>query len=620
MLFLNRFSKSYGTKVLLQDTEVAFYEKEKSALIGANGTGKTTLLKILLGWEKEFEGERVFPSQKTILTVEQELPQSEVSLLDYILSFFPQKERLERVRKLEEAIHKKPDDETLMKEYSEESSLFEKMGGYDFIFEVKKILEGMGFLEKDFERPVISFSGGEKRRALMTALLVQKPDILVLDEPTNHLDIKNTLFLERFVREYPKTVIMVSHDRDFINNTVGSVCEIENHKILKYKGNLDNFLRQKEEKKERLIKEKKIYQDEYDGLFEFVSKFKAGTRSTQASSKEKRLEIVKEKLDAVNLHQIDYSIRFREKERVKPYDPPLKVEGISKSLGGKLLFENIQMRVKTRERTALLGINGSGKTTFFNILTGNMAPDQGQIVWNRDVKIGYLEQNVNGMDTEETPFDYLIRIFDSVYKDQEIKNYLGDFRLPFFSPVKGLSGGEKIKLKLLSVLMDDINFLLLDEPTNHLDIYSVHALKNIVKTFSGNIFFVTHDRDFIKSLNPELYLLNQGNLEKFTSYDFDKIIEHLGEYDFSKKEKKENDSEKKENPGKKNRNLKKQIDKLEELIRKKESEATELKQLSFSEEYYNDFQKSKELGERISKLEKELEEIYQDWEQYQNEI
>lgn len=617
MLFIKNISKAFGNKTLFQNASLEIYEKECLGLLAPNGLGKTTLLNMILGSEKEYDGEISYQPQLLIRTIAQELTNLNQSLFDYAVSYFPQKEKLAEIRNLESLIHKDPENKSLLEKYSQAISLFERHGGYDFIYDIKKVLEGMGFLEKDFDRPLSSFSGGEKRRAVLSALLIQKPDILILDEPTNHLDIKNTIFLENFIKNYPKTIILVSHDREFLNNTVTHIAEIENGKLKKYKGNLFAFEKQKKENNEFLEKELKKLKDEYDHLFEFVSKFKAGTRSTQAASKEKRLFEVEEEMKSIQIITADYGIHFKERPRLKPSQLPLKADNLAKSYNGRELFSGISFTLEHKKRAVLVGINGSGKTTLFQILAQKIEPDEGSVLWRENVKVGYFTQERYQFESESTPYSHLLNRFGSKYLDQDLKLYLSNMRLKFDSPISGLSGGEKSKLKLLAILLDDVNFLLLDEPTNHLDIYSIGGLREMIEDFQGTVFMITHDRQIIRDLKPELFVLHEKKMSRVMNGNLDEVFEILGVYDFDKKTKKE--KEIKVEPVKKTRNISRELQKLEKKIESLESELKKLEALGFQEEYYNDPDKYKSLEKEIQQIKETLAENYEEWEAIQNE-
>lgn len=615
MLFLHNITKAFPDKVILENASLEIFEKEKVALIGANGLGKTSLVKMILGEDKDFGGTITLSSKKTLQTVAQDLPKSDIFLLDYILENFPQRQQMINLRALEKEMHNRPEDQSVLDRYSRELNLFEKSGGYDYVYHVKKVLEGLGFLESEFERPLSSFSGGEKRRALLAYLLITEPDILLLDEPTNHLDIKNTVFLENFIKNYPKAVILISHDREFIDNTSSAIVEIENKKLIKYKGNLSAFRKQKTERQEAAKRELKILKEEEKKLFDFISRFKAGTRSTQAASREKKLEEVRSQMDAIEIINTTAHIHFNERERQKPYDPPLKVIKVAKGFQGKELFSDVSFTMGVYDKAALIGINGSGKSTLLNIIAGELSPDRGEVKWNQNISLGYFTQQDRPFLENVSCYDYLLKEFGSRYQDTEYKSYLSNFRLQFHTPLSKLSGGEKSKLHLLSLLLAEHNFLILDEPTNHLDIYSIDGLLEIVKNFNGNILLVTHDRRFLKELNPEIYFLYGGKLERLINKDYQAIFEKLHVYQFDKHEKKEKNAPVRKKPGK----VLKELQKLEDKIEALEGEIARLDNLKFDPAYYSSDEKFKDLEANITKLKGDLDETFLNWEQLQNE-
>lgn len=617
MIKIQNLYKAFSSTPLFNNAYLEIYEKERIAILAPNGKGKTTLLKLLLKQDTQYEGQIEIQGNLKIQSLDQEIPNTQESLLNYSLSIFPEKKTLEKIRLLEKDLATQPHNQELLDKYSQILSLFEKNGGYDFIYEAKKILEGMGFLEQDFNRPLNSFSGGEERRALLAVLLVQKPHVLILDEPTNHLDIKNTIFLENFLKNYPGALIFVSHDKEFVNQVATHVCEIENKQFFKYKGNLNSFTNQKQDIYNQKFKELEILKAEHQKLFDFVSRFKAGTRASQASSKEKNLLEVKEKISQITLPSfLNPTLQFMPQDKIKAYEPPLQVKNLEKKFEDRILLKDVSFTLKRGEKTALIGINGSGKSTLFKILAKKDSHYTGNVIWNQQVITGYYAQE--GFDLEgnfKNPYEALLHSYGNNYQDQEIKNFLSNFRLPFETSIPFLSGGEKSKLKLLMLLLSKANFLLLDEPTNHLDLYSIDGLKEILLGFKGNILMVTHDRNLMKDIKPEILFLDQQKITPIYFNHFDQILSKLTNYDFSKKEKEKKERVVKKRP----KNFTKELEKIENLIEKTEEKLQEIINKMAKKEVYSNYILLQELEDEKKILEKELEKHFNQWEEMQSE-
>lgn len=626
MLYIRNLKKHFDTQVIFEGANLQINEREKVALVGANGLGKTTVLKMILNEDTEYEGQIETLNNICIKTIEQEIPKTDMLLLDYVLSSFALKKQHDKIKQLEKLIHEEPENQDYLNEYSEELSLFEQNGGYEYIYEVKKILEGLGFPESEFNRPLSSFSGGEKRRALLANLLIQKPQMLILDEPTNHLDIKNTVFLENFLKNYPNTILFVSHDLEFINQISTHICEIENKNFKKYKGNFESYKEQKAAFIELQQKELSQLKEQYQKDFEFVSKFKAGTRSTQAASREKRMLKTKEQIDSIKIISENHRVFFQEREsRAKAFTPALKVENLSKSFKDRLLFDKVSFQIEEGEKACLLGTNGSGKSTLFNLINNDLSLDSGLVSWNQNVFKGYFKQEDHNFNKELSCFEHLIKTFDLKYRDQEIKQYLAQLRLRFDTQIGSLSGGEKSKLKLLTLLLSDVNFLMLDEPTNHLDIYSIQAIIDIISIFKGTVFFISHDRHLLKTLNPLVFLLEDKTVTQIHDNNWDIIFQSLGNYNFNSnpkstatksisKGKASKEEQKRQNK------LKRDIQKLEKHIEEMEKEKELLKEMQFSEDIYTNYEKAQEIEEKLKSLEENLEKDYKEWETLNHEV
>ncbi len=527
VLSCNHISKSFVTGDVLTDCSFHIEDHEKAAIVGLNGAGKSTLLKIITGEMSPDSGDVTISKGKNIgyLAQNQDIS-ADSTIMDEMLKT---KEYLinmeERIRSLEIEMKSKTgeDLEALMDTYSKLNHTFELENGYAYKSEITGVLKGLGFTEDDFDKKISSLSGGQKTRVFLSRLLLLKPDIILLDEPTNHLDMTSIAWLETFLTNYPGAVIIVSHDRYFLDKIVTHVIEIENHTIRSYTGNYSAFAEKKEKIRDAELKHYYNQQREIKHQEEVIEKLKSFNREKsikRAESREKMLE----KMEVLNKPVfVDSEMHLKLTPQITSGNDVLTVKELSKSFGENVLFNNLDFEVKRGEKVAIIGDNGTGKTTILKIINNLIDADHGEISLGSKVVIGYYDQEHHVLTMENTLFEEI----SDAYPDMtgtEIRNVLAAFLFTgddVFKRIADLSGGERGRVSLAKLMLSKSNFLILDEPTNHLDITSKEILENALNNYDGTVLYVSHDRYFInKTATRILDLKNK------------KLVNYIGNYDY----------------------------------------------------------------------------------------
>lgn len=527
VLSCNHISKSFVTGDVLTDCSFHIEDHEKAAIVGLNGAGKSTLLKIITGEMSPDSGDVTISKGKNIgyLAQNQDIS-ADSTIMDEMLKT---KEYLinmeERIRSLETEMKSKTGEEleALMDTYSKLNHTFELENGYAYKSEITGVLKGLGFTEDDFDKKISSLSGGQKTRVFLSRLLLLKPDIILLDEPTNHLDMTSIAWLETFLTNYPGAVIIVSHDRYFLDKIVTHVIEIENHTIRSYTGNYSAFAEKKEKIRDAELKHYYNQQREIKHQEEVIEKLKSFNREKsikRAESREKMLE----KMEVLNKPIfVDSEMHLKLTPQITSGNDVLTVKELSKSFGENVLFNNLDFEVKRGEKVAIIGDNGTGKTTILKIINNLIDADHGEISLGSKVVIGYYDQEHHVLTMENTLFEEI----SDAYPDMtgtEIRNVLAAFLFTgddVFKRIADLSGGERGRVSLAKLMLSKSNFLILDEPTNHLDITSKEILENALNNYDGTVLYVSHDRYFInKTATRILDLKNK------------KLVNYIGNYDY----------------------------------------------------------------------------------------
>ncbi len=527
-------SKSFGEKVILEDASFHIEEREKAALIGNNGAGKTTLLRIIMNELHADSGQVVLMKDKQIgylaqyqdvqghRTVYEEL----LSTKQYIIDME------ERMRSMElEMKHASGEElDRLMNSYTRLTHEFELENGYAYKSELMGVLNGLGFAEEDFNKQVATLSGGQKTRVALGKLLISKPDILLLDEPTNHLDMESIAWLETYLLNYPGAVFIVSHDRYFLDKVVTKVVEIEAGHVRMYSGNYSAYAEKKAQLRDAQYKAYLNQQRDIKHQEAVIVKLKSFNREKSIKRAESREKMLNKIQRIEKPLEVQSQMRLSLEPRVVSGNDVLTVEELSKSFPQQKLFSNISFQIKRGERVALIGNNGTGKTTMLKILNGLLDADAGSFSLGAKVQIGYYDQEHHVLHAEKTIFQEISDTYPTL-TETEIRNMLAAFLFTgddVFKEISALSGGERGRVSLAKLMLSEANFLILDEPTNHLDIASKEILEEALNSYTGTVLYVSHDRYFINQTATRILdLTNQS------------VVNYIGDYDYYLEKKEE---------------------------------------------------------------------------------
>ncbi len=633
VLACQNISKAYGITEILNNINFHIEAKEKLAIVGVNGAGKSTLLKIIMQEEEADEGQVVIGKDISIgylaqhqndyydKTIYEELVSVKQNVIDL----------QEQIRQLEQDMkHLEGQElENALERYTRMNHTFEQQDGYAFESQITGILKGLGFTESDFHRPVSELSGGQKTRVSLGRLLLSRPDIILLDEPTNHLDLNSIAWLEGYLKNYDGAVIIVSHDRYFLDKIVTKVVELELTKSTIYHGNYSYYAKKREEVRLSKYRAYMNQQAEIKHQEEVIAKLKQFNREKsikRAESREKMLDKI-ERLDKPQ--EVHDEMRLTLTPDIESGNDVLLVEGLAKSYGDNTLFTNLGMDIKRGEHVALIGNNGTGKTTILKIINQLIPKDAGKIVLGAQVHVGYYDQEHQVLHPDKTIFDELHDAYPNM-TNTKIRNVLAAFLFTgedVFKEIKDLSGGERGRVSLAKLMLSNANFLILDEPTNHLDITSKEILENALKNYSGTILYVSHDRYFINQTATRILDLHNGGITSYIgNYDYyieqqlvstsraeEKAVVVKEETETKKDWKRSKEEQAKER--KRQNDIKKteaRIEELEQLLSDLNDE------MSLPENATNSA-KLNEIAEKQAVANEELEQLYELWEELSEE-
>lgn len=494
MLTISNLCKRYGGRVLFEDATLQINRGERLGLVGPNGAGKTTLFQLLLGALPSDGGEIVFERGSRV----GHLPQESLPIQNETVLELATTNRLDFNAPA-------PEDE------------YHSMEDFQSVVKAKRILKGLSFRDKDFDRPARELSGGWIMRAHLARLLVQEPDLLMLDEPTNHLDLESLIWLQEYLMSYPGAILTISHDREFLNRLVHGIAEIRNSRVLRYRGNYDEYLDQREAFEEQQLAAYKSQQREIDRLLRFVDRFRAkNSKAAQAQSKLKQVERM-ERIDAPE--DASKGIKFSFPQPERSGQRVIRLTDIHHAYGHQVVYQGMEFEAERGQRIVLVGPNGAGKSTLLKLLAGVIAPQKGERELGYNVKFGYFAQHrVEMLQANRTVLEEASDTPQRV-TEEFIRTVLGTFLFrgdDVFKPVRVLSGGEKSRLALVKLLLDPPNLLLMDEPTTHLDMASIDALIYALDQFEGTLLFISHDVYFIRALANQVVHVQDGVLKRFT--------------------------------------------------------------------------------------------------------
>lgn len=638
LVSMSNINKFYNGNQILKNVDLVIDENDRIGLVGINGCGKTTLLRILTGKEEpdrftEEDGVISFASKTNIGYLEQMgALDNENTVIEEMKSVFSELIAIsERMKELEKLMAENPSDyEALSDEYSKISAYYEANDGYTIKVKIKTILNGMGFTEDLFDRVISGFSGGEKTRLAIAKLLLENPNILILDEPTNHLDFRTVMWLEDYLKDYKGALLIVSHDRYFLDKVVTSVCEIENTVLKRYKGNYTAFTKLKEEAVTRQQKEYDLQQKEIAKMEDYVARnIVRATTSKSAKSRVKALERM-ERIEKPNTYHKSARLEF-----TFGIDPPqevLKVKDIDISVGfgneRKTLVDNLSFEVRRGEKLAIIGDNGIGKSTLLKIIQEKL-PHKGKVIWAANVKISYFDQEAENINRANTVFEEIHSRYPSM-SDLEVRSLLGKVRIVgenVFKQAGVVSGGERCKLCFAIMMLEHGNVLILDEPTNHLDLQTKEVLEDALEKFEGTVIYVSHDRYLLNKISTRILEITQNATESFAGGFDDYIkIKRLREQeqqeaeDREKQEKLRQQYVEKKNKAfktKEQRNLeaknRQRIKQLEEEMEKLQEEMDTLEQELTLESVLNDYNLMNEKCTRINEIKELTNTMFEEW-------
>lgn len=625
--------KSYGIRDVLKDITFSINEGDKVGIIGANGEGKSTLFKIITKEISQDSGEIFIDKNKTLGYLSQNLAlNSDKNIYEEALSVFQELLNIEeRLSSLEIKMNEPYDEnnasyhDKLIKDYTTLQDIYSHKGGYVYKGEISRVLKGLGFTEDDFYKSIDTLSGGQKTRVALCKLLLRKPDIILLDEPTNHLDLEAISWLEDYMKNYKGTVLVISHDRFFLDSVTTSTFEVIAGKVECYNVPYSKFIDLRKKNYEAKLKAYNLQQAEIKRQEAIIEKFRSFNREKSiraAESREKVLDKM-EKIEAPTHEKEGSKIKFE--ASIKSGYDVLHIENMAKSYGEKVLFSNLNIDLKRGEKVALIGENGRGKTTLFKIIMDKVEADKGVKVLGTNVNVGYYDQEQSDLNLDKTILDEVWDAFPNL-TTSKLRSYLASFLFTgddVFKVINTLSGGEKCRINLLKLMLSKSNLLLLDEPTNHLDIISREALEDAILEYDGTLMVISHDRYFLNKVIGRILELKEDGVSEYLgnySYYQEKKLNPTRFEDYEElangktKTQLKDEKKKKREAEKEAKAFQFKIKNLEKTIAEKEDELTTLQEQLCLESVYSNPSESQRVNSEIKKLEDYISQLYEEWE------
>ena len=630
LLTLQNITKSFAMNTVLKDVNLTLQAGSRMGLVGVNGSGKSTLFRLISGVMEPDSGtiSLMKGARVGVLTQDADI-QSDLTIQQELERVFePVREMERKLRDMEAEMAEKHDDpaafDQLSKAYARLMDRFEAAGGYEWPSRIQGVLAGLGFARGRENQPANLLSGGEKTRLCLARLLLTQPELLMLDEPTNHLDLQSVEWLEDTLKKYKGTVLVISHDRYFLNSVCDCMAELSMRHLTQYEGNYDRFAVQRQANLERQLKEYKLQQAEIARQEAIIARYRMYNREKSikaAESREKRLE----KMERLEKPVSEQKVRFAFETRRRSGDDVMFAKELSKGFEGRTLFEHFNLHLRAGDRVALIGANGVGKTTLLNILTGKLPPDSGTVVYGSNVDLGYYDQHQSGLHPDKDVLNELWDDFPRLEIDR-VRGVLALFLLTgddVFQPIRTLSGGEKGRVALAKLMLRKDNLLLLDEPTNHLDMDSREVLEDALEDFDGTILTVSHDRYFINRVaNRVIEMRPDGVSEYLGNYDDyieKKRLEALGQLEDATggKTKTQLDKEKRRERLKKesSKQLRQSLKQAEQSIADTETKIAELEARMADPETYRDPNAAQSLARDHREAQAALDRLYEEWEE-----
>ena len=621
ILSLTNIKKSYIDEETIRDGNLIVEDKDKIGLIGINGSGKSTLFNIITENLSYDEGEIFRKKDLKIGYLEQQLSlHTEGSIYDNCLSIFADLIELEKnLRNQEHIIAENPDnlDEELMK-YQRLQDEFHKRDGYSYNSKIRGTLIGLGFTEEDFDKDISTLSGGQKSRVALAMLLLEDADLLLLDEPTNHLDIGAISWLEKYLKDIDKAVIIISHDRYFLNNIVSKIVLLENGGTKTYKGNYDNYMRQRKKDFEVLKRQYEDQQKEIKRQEEIIKRYMNLGRDRfikQGKSRKKMLD----KMQRIEMPTSNKKTNLHFTPKKTSGRDVLKIKDLSKSFGDHQVFHDLNAFVYKNDKIGLIGPNGVGKSTLFKIIAEKISPTSGEVRLGSNVDVAFFYQELDNLSLDKTVMDEIWDEFPKLEHFQ-IRKYLAEFLFvgdDIFKTIDELSGGERGRLSLLKIMLKGANFLVLDEPTNHLDIDSKEILEDALLKYEGTVLSISHDRYFLNKTVDKIFEMTESGINTYLgNYDYylEKTTEvETDDEDYKSRTEIEREKREEREERKKNKALRKEKEKIEKEISTLEEKLSTIDSKLADSNTYSDYQLASDLSIERESLANTLEELYEKW-------